>query len=109
MNINIIPTPEPSDVTLDVHVTNEICVFSKTAKKTLARFSPRWQKHASQSPKMHVHFMWDTFGYMVLAQCVLPAPRYHPQMFSENQRLRCPNCPRPTLTLKFQNSTLLAR
>lgn len=66
------------------------------------------QKHASQPPKMHVHFMCDTFGYMVLAQCVLPAPRYHPQMFSENQLLRCPNCPRPTLTLKFQNSTLLA-
>ena len=37
------PPPQPSDVTWDVHVLNEICVFSKTAK-TLARFSPRWHK-----------------------------------------------------------------
>ena len=43
------PLLQPSDVTWNVHVTNELCVFSKTGN-TLARFSPRWHRYLDIDP-----------------------------------------------------------
>ena len=43
------PLLQPSDVTWNVHVTDEICVFSKTGN-TLARFSSRWHRYLDIDP-----------------------------------------------------------